>query len=285
MSKILVEKFNKFIETGEFSKIIEKIKTLSEDKKTYEIKTFLARAYNGQGKFEEALKVLLSIEEKGKDDYLWYYRMGHNHYYLNEKEEALKYFKQAAQLAPEDTWTLFFLRKLNMKYGIYEDKKTWDTLTVEDFICDDESYEAIFSIFEKDKVSLNIYMEDDSELKDYLPQIKENLKWLEENREKVSAVLLEDGIVELAEEWAAGGIPSEEEEECYFIEDGEKVYLPITKEDFLKSLYPEGISVTIDSESIIMEIYLCCYPDYFAGHCIIVEIDADKNIICNSLAG
>lgn len=280
MSKILIEKFNKFFEAGELNKIIDKIKTLSEDKKTYEVKTFLARAYNGQGKFDEALKVLADIEKAGENDYLWWYRMGHNHYYLNQKEEALKYFRHAAQLAPEDTWTIFFLRKLNMKFGIYEDKKIWDTLTVEDFIGTDESYESIFSIFEKDKVSLNIYIEDDSQLEERLPEIKENLKWLEENRERVTAVLLKNDIVKLAEEWVSGGIPVEGEDECYFIEDNEKVSLPIKEEEFLKNLYPEEISMAIDSKGITMEVYFCCYPDYFAGQCITVGIDADKNIQC-----
>ena len=68
MSRILFEKFDKFIENGEYNKIIEKIKTLSANKRDYEIETYLARALNGQGKYQEAIDVLLSVEEQGKND-------------------------------------------------------------------------------------------------------------------------------------------------------------------------------------------------------------------------
>lgn len=286
MSKILIEKFDKFIEKGEYNKIIEKIKSLSEDKKNYQINTYLARAYNGQGKYDEALKVLINIEKDGEKDYLWHYRMGHNYYYLNEKENALKYFKQAFSLAPDDIWTLFFLRKLNMRFNIYEDKKTYDTLTLKDFIGEDESYETLFSIFERDKVLLNIYLEDSLNLEDKFEDIKNNLKWLEENKDKIYTALLENNIVTLAEQWASSGIPvKDEKEEYYIIEDSEKVSLPITTEIFLKSLYPESIDLEVGEENTSTTISFCCYPDYFAGHCLVVEIDSDKNIECVDLAG
>ena len=94
MSRILFEKFDKFIENSEYNKIIEKIKTLSANKRDYEVETYLARALNGQGKYQEAIDVLLSVEEQGKNDSLWHYRMGHNYYYLDDKEKALEYFKK-----------------------------------------------------------------------------------------------------------------------------------------------------------------------------------------------
>ena len=37
MSRILFEKFDKFIENGEYNKIVEKIKTLSANKRDYEV--------------------------------------------------------------------------------------------------------------------------------------------------------------------------------------------------------------------------------------------------------
>lgn len=285
MSRILFEKFDKFIENGEYNKIVEKIKTLSANKRDYEVETYLARALNGQGKYQEAIDVLLSVEEQGKNDPLWHYRMGHNYYYLYDKEKALEYFKNSYSLAPNDIWTLFFLRKLNMKFDIYEDKKTFDTLKVEDFFDTEDSYETLFSIFNRDKVALSIIFEDELVLDERLEEIKENLKWLEENREKLEEKLLENGIISLAEKWASSGIPVDEEgKKCYLVEDNEKVCLPIEKEKFLKSLYPETVNVVFDEDKISMEVYFYCYPDYFAGHCIMVEIDSDKNICCSDLA-
>lgn len=229
--------------------------------------------------------MLLSVEEQGKNDPLWHYRMGHNYYYLDDKEKALEYFKNSYSLAPNDIWTLFFLRKLNMKFDIYEDKKTFDTLKVEDFFDTEDSYETLFSIFNRDKVALSIIFEDELVLDERLEEIKENLKWLEENREKLEEKLLKSGIISLAEKWASSGIPVDEEgKKCYLVEDNEKVCLPIEKEKFLKSLYPETVNVVFDEDKISMEVYFYCYPDYFAGHCIMVEIDSDKNICCSDLA-
>lgn len=284
MSRILFEKFDKFIENGEYNKIVEKIKTLSANKRDYEVETYLARALNGQGKYQEAIDVLLSVEEQGKNDSLWHYRMGHNYYYLDDKEKALEYFKNSYSLAPNDIWTLFFLRKLNMKFDIYEDKKTFETLKTEDFFDTEDSYETLFSIFNRDKVALSIISEDELVLDEKLEEIKENLKWLEENREKLEEKLLESGIISLAEKWASSGIPVEGEDgRCYLVEDNEKVYLPIKKEKFLKNLYPETVNIIFDEDKISMEVYFYCYPDYFAGHCIMVEIDSDKNICCSDL--
>lgn len=284
MSKILIEKFDKFIENGEYNKIIEKIKSLSENKKDYEVKTYLARALNGQGKYQEAINTLLSIEKEGAEDSLWHYRMGHNYYYLDEKEKAFLYFKQSYSLAPNDIWTLFFLRKLNMKFDIYEDKKTFNILETKDFFETEDSYESLFSIFNRDKVALSILSEDEINLDEKLEEIKNNLKWLEENKSKLEDVLLANGVIELAEKWVTSGVPvTDEEQECYMVEDNEKVYLPITKEAFIKSLYPESINIIFDEEKINIEIYFYCYPDYFAGHSIMLEIDSEKNIYCPDL--
>ena len=171
-----------------------------------------------------------------------------------------------------------------MKFDIYEDKKTFDTLKVEDFFDTEDSYETLFSIFNRDKVALSIISEDELVLDERLEEIKENLKWLEENREKLEDKLLENGIISLAEKWASSGIPVDEEgKKCYLVEDNEKVYLPLEREKFLKSLYPESINVVFDEDKISMEVYFYCYPDYFAGHCIMVEIDSDKNIYCSDL--
>ena len=171
-----------------------------------------------------------------------------------------------------------------MKFDIYEDKKTFDILKVEDFFDTEDSYETLFSIFNRDKVALSIISEDELVLDEKLEEVKENLKWLEKNREKLEEKLLESGIISLAEKWASSGIPVEgKDRKYYLVEDNEKVYLPIEKEKFLKSLYPETVNIIFDEDKINMEVYFYCYPDYFAGHCIMLEVDSDKNIYCSDL--
>ena len=99
-------------------------------------------------------------------------------------------------------------------------------------------------------------------------------------------MLIDDGMLELAEDWASSAEEAEDEEqECYVMEDGEKVFFPISEKDFTDSLYVESITMNIENNEISLEIFFCCSPDYFAGHCIIVEVDRDGNITSQSLAG
>ena len=71
------------------------------------------------------------------------------------------------------------------------------------------------------------------------------------------------------------------------MEDGTKVYLPITEEDFASSLRFDGISVYYDDEKddISASVYLVCKPDYFAYHCIEIFVEGDLTIEVNGLAG
>lgn len=79
----------------------------------------------------------------------------------------------------------------------------------------------------------------------------------------------------------------DEEQECYIMEDGEKVFVPITEEDFCESLYIDGFTMNFKDgwDKPFIDLYLCCSPDYFAYHCIHIMIDDNKNVICNGLAG
>ena len=89
----------------------------------------------------------------------------------------------------------------------------------------------------------------------------------------------------LAEDWASSAEPAEDEtQECYLMENGAKVFLPITKEDFAASL--RYVSVTVYAgENISLELYLGCEPDYFAGHSIGMKIGADHTLEGGDLWG
>ncbi|MNN91691.1 Tetratricopeptide repeat protein [compost metagenome] len=69
----------------------------------------LGRALNNLGRYKEALKWFLKIEEEGRNNPLWHFRVGYAYYYLDQNEEAAKEFEIAHQMDPEDEDTLTFL--------------------------------------------------------------------------------------------------------------------------------------------------------------------------------
>ena len=119
-------------------------------------------------------------------------------------------------------------------------------------------------------------------------KITEQIKWIEENREKIEKALTDYGCISLAEDWASSAEEADDEEqECYVMEDGQKVFFPISEEEFINSLYFESISIDFrsDTENPEIELFICCSPDYFAYHVLHVSADSEKNVKCRGLAG
>ena len=128
------------------------------------------------------------------------------------------------------------------------------------------------------------------ELKDILnkslEKINNMLEKAEKNKPQLMKLLKEKDYINLATEWVEGAEEVEEEENCYLIDDN-KVYTPITEEDFEKSMNFGEIATDIysDGETEDMSIYITFEPDYFAGHCIECYIDKNGNFLVNGLAG
>lgn len=128
------------------------------------------------------------------------------------------------------------------------------------------------------------------ELKDILSRslkkISNILEKAEKNKPQFMKLLKEKDYINLATEWVEGAEEVEEEENCYLIDDN-KVYTPITEEDFEKSMNFGEIATDIysDGETEDMSIYITFEPDYFAGHCIECYIDKNGNFLVNGLAG
>lgn len=128
------------------------------------------------------------------------------------------------------------------------------------------------------------------ELKDILnkslEKINNILEKAEKNRSQLMELLKEKDYINLATEWVQGAEEVEEEENCYLIDDN-KVYTPITEEDFEKSMNFGEIATDIysDGETEDMSVYITFEPDYFAGHCIECYIDKNGNFLVNGLAG
>ncbi len=129
-----------------------------------------------------------------------------------------------------------------------------------------------------------------STLEAMLPKINKLAEFLDKNKGAVVKALVDDDFLSLAEDWASSAEEAEdstEEHECYIMEDGTKVYLPITEEDFAASLHLGGITVYYDPEKddISADVFLDCKPDYFAYHSIVIFMDSEGNIDVNGLAG
>jgi len=93
--------------------------------------------------------------------------------------------------------------------------------------------------------------------------------------------------VELAEEWVTSIDPEEDEKgEYYLTNQGEKVRLPIDPEEMFAGLAVEGITIMYTSDDdILVDIFINCGVDYFAGHCIEAFIEPDDSFSVNGLAG
>ena len=128
------------------------------------------------------------------------------------------------------------------------------------------------------------------ELKDILnkslEKINNILEKAEKNRSQLMELLKEKDYINLATEWVQGAEEVEKEENCYLIDDN-KVYTPITEEDFEKSMNFGEIATDIysDGETEDMSVYITFEPDYFAGHCIECYIEENGNFLVNGLAG
>ncbi|KZX17082.1 hypothetical protein [Methanobrevibacter filiformis] len=106
MDKNLINKLEYLHENNQFEEIIQLILEVPEEKRDYKLKSQLARAYNNCGvfitgkseEFIKAIELLLSIKKDGKDDYLWYYRIGFAYWSININDKALESFKKANKL-------------------------------------------------------------------------------------------------------------------------------------------------------------------------------------------
>lgn len=163
-------------------------------------------------------------------------------------------------------------------------------MTINDFITDDVfDYSAKTTIWGQENISIGVDC-DGSSLEEMLPKINKLIQFLDNGKDKMVAALVEDDFLSLAEDWASSAEEAEdstEECECYIMEDGTKVYLPITEEDFAASLGFDGISIYYDNETddISASVYLVCQPDYFAYHCIEIFVEGNGEIKVNGLAG
>lgn len=121
-------------------------------------------------------------------------------------------------------------------------------------------------------------------------KVVEELQWIEEQQVALRKRIANRENIELAEDWASSAEPVDGKEDCYEMEDGQLVQCPISKEAFAASLQINSLGFDFAKGTGAFKLdgaalYVCCSPDYFAGHAIEVAITTDHITNVGSLVG
>jgi len=98
---MFVKKLIEWHDNDEHQKIIDTIEQVPLEKRDFELIGFYARALNNADRYAEALDQLMALEEQGKEDAFWNFRVGYSLYYLKRKPEAAKYLQRAIDLGDD----------------------------------------------------------------------------------------------------------------------------------------------------------------------------------------
>ncbi len=101
----------------EYQNIIDAIEAIPENKRTPELDSELARAYNNIAElddielYKKALELLKPHAEYFEGDHCWNFRMAYAYYFLGWEDEALYYFEKALEARPGDKDTEEFINE------------------------------------------------------------------------------------------------------------------------------------------------------------------------------
>ncbi|MFB9326355.1 Imm51 family immunity protein [Paenibacillus aurantiacus] len=101
---------------NEHQQIVDTLLKIPPADRDYDMISSIGRAYNNLSLYEEALEQLTSIAEQGKNDPLWYYRIGYSYYYLKRYEEAAGVLSAALELDPDDQHSAWLLDRSRSKW-------------------------------------------------------------------------------------------------------------------------------------------------------------------------
>jgi len=158
-----------------------------------------------------------------------------------------------------------------------------------------------------EKITVNIHFDEDNSeektkalLEENLAFLEKYLAWINQHRQDVLQTLFDDDILELAEDWASSADPFYDENDedndddddddkepiGYIMADSQKVFLPITEQDFSDSLHLTSITFNSPEENQdFTELWCDCSPDYFAYHSILIYLNPDGSFENGSLQG
>lgn len=89
-------------EDKEHQQIVDTLMKIPSAVRDYDMISSMGRAYNNLSLYEKALEQFAIIAEQGKNDPLWYFRVGYSYYYMKRYEEAVGVLSTALELDPGD---------------------------------------------------------------------------------------------------------------------------------------------------------------------------------------
>lgn len=96
-------------EDDEHQQIVDTLMKIPPADRDYDMISSMGRAYNNLSLYKKALEQFAIIAEQGKNDPLWYFRVGYSYYYMKRYEEAVGVLSTALELDPDDRYSARFL--------------------------------------------------------------------------------------------------------------------------------------------------------------------------------
>lgn len=153
-------------------------------------------------------------------------------------------------------------------------------------------YEYCLSIWGVDcNVTIFPNGNENADLSILLLQVQKCLQQINDTQKECFRSILDADMIKLAEEWITDEAYKVENEvkECYLTDEGEKVFVPISQQDFFQSIKLQSINFVLDEndENPLVELYLGCNPDYFFGHIILCRFMNSNPVLykCCGLEG
>ena len=150
-----VEEILKKIDTldnlEKYQEIIDMIEELPVEQLNNQIISEQGRAYNNIGEYEKAIEILKTIETEERGTRRWNYRIAYSYYFLEDYENAEKYFLKANEIGPEDDEIKNYLLNIYIdlsKKHLNENKEEEAieyALKAKDYITNDENKVHVYS--------------------------------------------------------------------------------------------------------------------------------------------
>lgn len=120
----------------------------------------------------------------------------------------------------------------------------------------------------------------EDQMDDFISTVEKRIEFINNSRSDIEKALIDKDAVDMANDWAESAEPDDDDENCYIMEDGTKVHLPITEEYFLSTVHIDEAAIEFRSslDDVKTTVFVVCIPDFFAGHAFEVRINKD-NII------
>jgi tetratricopeptide (TPR) repeat protein len=97
----IINQLNEWHERNEHQKIIDAVEQTPARERGFEITGMYARALNNAGRYQEAFDQLMAVEEYGRGNGVWNFRVGYSLYYMDRSQEAAEYFQRAVDFGDD----------------------------------------------------------------------------------------------------------------------------------------------------------------------------------------